>query len=43
MTDYRSAKVHQTLVFGGNHEEVWSEVVAAVRPVIDQLWRTITE
>ena len=43
MTDYSSANVHQTLVFDGNHEEVWSKVVAAVRPVIDQLWRTITE
>ena len=43
VTDYSSANVHQTLVFGGNHEEVWSEVVAAVAPVIDQLWRTITE
>ena len=43
VTDYSSANLHQELVFSCDRESgSWSEVLSAVTPVMDQLWRRIS-
>ena len=41
VTDYGRASSHLTVIFSGSQEESWSEVVAAVTPIMDQLWTRI--
>ena len=41
VTDYGRASSHLTVIFSGSQEEGWSEVVAAVTPIMDQLWTRI--
>ena len=36
VTDYGRASSHLTVIFSGSQEEGWSEVVAAVKPIIDK-------
>ena len=43
VTDYSSANSHQTVVYSASYGgESWSEVMAAVSPVVDDLWTRIT-
>ena len=38
VTEYRVASSHMTLIFSGSHEVGWSEIVAPVKRIMDQLW-----
>ena len=35
VTDYGRASSHLTVIFSGSQEEGWSEVVTAVKPIMD--------
>ena len=42
MTDYGRTKSHLTVIFSGSQEEGWSEVVTAVKQIMDKsVWDKI--
>ena len=42
VTDYERTSSHLTVIFSGSQEEGWSEVVTAVKPIMDKtVWAKI--